>query len=78
MAKKEILGRIVREFASKRILFFSVDPGFEKKLERLNWKSLTPTKFNNYIIAYLVGYSHPDSAKVIKSRRRQRYKSRKD
>jgi len=78
VAKKEILGRIVREFAGKRILFFSVDPGFEKKLERLNWRSLTPTKFNNYIIAYLVGYSHPDSAKVIKSRRRQRYKSRKD
>lgn len=78
VAKKEILGRIVREFAGKRILFFSVDPGFEKKLERLNWRSLTPAKFNNHIIAYLVGYSHPDSAKILKSRRRQRYKSRKD
>ena len=74
-AKKEILGRIVRDFAGKRVLFFSVDLGFEKKLERLDWRRLTtPTKFNNHLIAYLVGYSHPDSAKVLKSRRIKRDK----
>ena len=70
VAKKEILGRIVRDFAGKRVLFFSVDPGFEKKLKKLNWRRLTPTKFNNHLIAYFVGYSHPDSVKVLKSRSR--------
>ena len=75
-AKREIIKKICKDFTGRKISFFEVASDFEEKLNRLNMRKIsTSNQFNRHLIAYLVGYSHPDSAKVLKSRRRKKVRT---